>query len=198
MASASPGVLEDRLPPTPSPSRSSASTSAWSSASSPSWQSPSPPWQHCCSPPGVRPLPPILHPCCRPAARRHLHQVVDRTGVRPVGLATRPTTHPPRKEPLRARKAGTPLHSPRAEGRYSHHIGSPRFRSRSREAVRPIVVCVDDDRSNLDALARVLRARRTVLLASTRRRARRSRQGPPRQSACVLADLRLPGLPAPS
>ena len=35
------------------------------------------------------------------------------------------------------------------------------------EAGKPIVICVDDDRTNLNALGRVLRARCTVFLAST-------------------------------
>jgi diguanylate cyclase (GGDEF)-like protein len=62
------------------------------------------------------------------------------------------------------------------------------------EAVRPIVVCVDDDRSNLNALGRVLRARCTVLLAASGLEALEQVKAHP-DVACVLADLRMPGLP---
>jgi PleD family two-component response regulator len=62
------------------------------------------------------------------------------------------------------------------------------------EAVRPIVVCVDDDRSNLNALGRVLRARCTVLLAASGLEALEHVKAHP-DVACVLADLRMPGLP---
>jgi diguanylate cyclase (GGDEF)-like protein len=62
------------------------------------------------------------------------------------------------------------------------------------ETVKPIVVCVDDDRSNLNALGRVLRARCTVLLASNGMEALDHVTAHP-DVACVLADLRMPGLP---
>lgn len=62
------------------------------------------------------------------------------------------------------------------------------------EAVRPVVICVDDDRSNLQALGRVLRAKCTVLLAATGLEALEHVKANP-DVACVLADLRMPGLP---
>jgi diguanylate cyclase (GGDEF)-like protein len=62
------------------------------------------------------------------------------------------------------------------------------------EAIRPIVVCVDDDRGNLNALGRVLRARCTVLLAGSGLEALDHVKAHP-DVACVLADLRMPGLP---
>jgi diguanylate cyclase (GGDEF)-like protein len=62
------------------------------------------------------------------------------------------------------------------------------------EAVRPIVVCVDDDRSNLQALGRVLRAKCSVLLAASGLEALEHVKANP-DVACVLADLRMPGLP---
>lgn len=62
------------------------------------------------------------------------------------------------------------------------------------EAVKPIVVCVDDDRTNLNALGRVLRARCTVLLAASGLEALDHVKANP-DVACVLADLRMPGLP---
>lgn len=61
------------------------------------------------------------------------------------------------------------------------------------ESVRPIVVCVDDDRGNLAALERVLRNRCTVLLASNGLEALDHVHANP-DVACVLADLRMPGL----
>lgn len=59
---------------------------------------------------------------------------------------------------------------------------------------KPIVVCVDDDRANLNALGRVLRSRCTVLLANDGLEALDLVQRHP-DVACVLADLRMPGLP---
>ena len=59
---------------------------------------------------------------------------------------------------------------------------------------KPIIVCVDDDLGNLNALGRVLGARCTVLLASTGLEALELVQNHP-EVACVLADLRMPGLP---
>jgi diguanylate cyclase (GGDEF)-like protein len=59
---------------------------------------------------------------------------------------------------------------------------------------KPIVVCVDDDRNNLSALGRVLRGRCTVLLANDGMEALEHVQRHP-DIACVLADLRMPGLP---
>jgi diguanylate cyclase (GGDEF)-like protein len=64
------------------------------------------------------------------------------------------------------------------------------------EAGKPIVICVDDDRTNLNALGRVLRARCTVLLASTGLEALELVQANP-DVACVLADLRMPGVGGP-
>ncbi len=61
------------------------------------------------------------------------------------------------------------------------------------EVAKPIVVCVDDDRNNLHALSRVLRARCTVLVAETGEEALAHVAANP-DVACVLADLRMPGL----
>ncbi|MEJ7602893.1 MAG: diguanylate cyclase [Kofleriaceae bacterium] len=61
------------------------------------------------------------------------------------------------------------------------------------EANRPTVVCVDDDRTNLHALGRVLRSRCNVLLASDGLEALALVTAHP-DVACVLADLRMPGL----
>lgn len=61
------------------------------------------------------------------------------------------------------------------------------------DASKPIIVCVDDDRTNLNALGRVLRARYTVLLAENGLEALEHVQAHP-DVACVLADLRMPGL----
>jgi len=61
------------------------------------------------------------------------------------------------------------------------------------ETTKPVVVCVDDDRNNLHALSRVLRARCTVLAAETGEEALVHVQANP-DVACVLADLRMPGL----
>jgi diguanylate cyclase (GGDEF)-like protein len=61
------------------------------------------------------------------------------------------------------------------------------------EGNKPIVICVDDDRNNLNALGRVLRARCTVLLATDGLEALDHVQATP-DVACVLADLRMPGL----
>jgi diguanylate cyclase (GGDEF)-like protein len=66
----------------------------------------------------------------------------------------------------------------------------------SEETSKPIVLCVDDDLANLSALSRVLTAKYTVLLA---------RDGVEAialvhehaEIACVLADLRMPGLAGP-
>jgi diguanylate cyclase (GGDEF)-like protein len=62
------------------------------------------------------------------------------------------------------------------------------------DAGKPIVVCVDDDLNNLRALSRVLGARFTVLLANSGLEALDHVQSYP-DVACVLADLRMPGLP---
>jgi diguanylate cyclase (GGDEF)-like protein len=59
---------------------------------------------------------------------------------------------------------------------------------------KPVVVCVDDDPNNLSALGRVLRQRYAVLLASDGLEALEHVQRQP-DVACVLADLRMPGLP---
>jgi diguanylate cyclase (GGDEF)-like protein len=62
------------------------------------------------------------------------------------------------------------------------------------EAGKPIIICVDDDRTNLNALDRVLRARCTVLLATSGEEALEllEKHG---EVAAILADLRMPGLP---
>jgi diguanylate cyclase (GGDEF)-like protein len=62
------------------------------------------------------------------------------------------------------------------------------------DAGKPIVVCVDDDRTNLTALGRVLRGRYTVLLANDGLEAL-DHVRTNADVACVLADLRMPGLP---
>ncbi len=62
------------------------------------------------------------------------------------------------------------------------------------EPGRPIILCVDDDRHNLDALSRVLRSRATVLTATNGTEALEIVAAQP-DLACVLADLRMPGLP---
>jgi len=62
------------------------------------------------------------------------------------------------------------------------------------EAGKPIIICVDDDRTNLNALDRVLRARCTVLLAQSGEEALKHLEEN-REVAAVLADLRMPGLP---
>ncbi len=64
------------------------------------------------------------------------------------------------------------------------------------ETGKPIVICVDDDRNNLNALARVLRGRCEVLLASNGYEALELVQAHA-EVACVLADLRMPGMPGP-
>ncbi len=64
------------------------------------------------------------------------------------------------------------------------------------EQGKPIVVCVDDDRNNLNALGRVLRARCTVLLATNGLEALELVHAHP-DVACVLADLRMPGMAGP-
>src|SRR5262245_38815256 len=66
----------------------------------------------------------------------------------------------------------------------------------TQETSKPIVVCVDDDRTNLNALGRVLRARCTVLLATDGLEALELVKANP-DVACVLADLRMPGLAGP-
>ncbi|HEY0195431.1 MAG TPA: EAL domain-containing protein [Kofleriaceae bacterium] len=60
--------------------------------------------------------------------------------------------------------------------------------------VKPVVICVDDDPHNLNAIGRVLRARCTVLLAANGLEALEHVENHPEVS-CVLADLRMPGLP---
>jgi diguanylate cyclase (GGDEF)-like protein len=59
---------------------------------------------------------------------------------------------------------------------------------------KPIIVCVDDDLNSLRALSRVLGSRFIVLLASSGLEALDHLQNNP-DVACVLADLRMPGLP---
>ena len=62
---------------------------------------------------------------------------------------------------------------------------------------KPIVLCVDDDRTNLSALGRVLSAKYTVLLASSGHEAIELVHAHD-EVACVLADLRMPGLGGPA
>jgi diguanylate cyclase (GGDEF)-like protein len=62
------------------------------------------------------------------------------------------------------------------------------------DTAKPVVVCVDDDPNNLSALGRVLRPRYMVLLASDGMEALEHVQRHA-DVACVLADLRMPGLP---
>jgi len=59
---------------------------------------------------------------------------------------------------------------------------------------KPVVICVDDDQNNLNALGRVLRARCTVLLATTGEEALEMIDAHA-DVAAVLADLHMPGLP---
>ncbi|NVB78446.1 MAG: diguanylate cyclase, partial [Kofleriaceae bacterium] len=59
---------------------------------------------------------------------------------------------------------------------------------------KPVVVCVDDDQNNLNALGRVLRARCTVLLATSGKQALEIIEQQ-QDIAAVLADLHMPGLP---
>ena len=61
------------------------------------------------------------------------------------------------------------------------------------EAGKPIVVCVDDDQTNLSALAGVLGERYGVLLATSGEEALRLVDANP-DVACVLADQRMPGM----
>lgn len=62
------------------------------------------------------------------------------------------------------------------------------------DLIKPVVICVDDDETNLIALGRVLRARCTVLLASSGEQALEMIEAHP-EVAAVLADLHMPGLP---
>ncbi|MEO6771755.1 MAG: EAL domain-containing protein [Kofleriaceae bacterium] len=62
------------------------------------------------------------------------------------------------------------------------------------EPGKPVVICVDDDRNNLNALGRVLRARCSVLLAESGQAALDLLAQHPEVSA-ILADLHMPGLP---
>jgi diguanylate cyclase (GGDEF)-like protein len=62
------------------------------------------------------------------------------------------------------------------------------------DAVKPLVICVDDDPGNLNAIGRVLRARCNVQLAADGLEALDLVEQHP-EVACVLADLRMPGLP---
>jgi len=62
------------------------------------------------------------------------------------------------------------------------------------ESGKPIVVCVDDDLSSLRAIARVLAPRCMVLVANNGLQALEHIKNYP-DVACVLADLRMPGLP---
>jgi diguanylate cyclase (GGDEF)-like protein len=64
------------------------------------------------------------------------------------------------------------------------------------EANKPTVLCVDDDRTNLNALGRVLRGRYNVLLASDGLEALELVQQH-QDISLVLADLRMPGMPGP-
>ncbi len=66
----------------------------------------------------------------------------------------------------------------------------------SEELAKPLVVCVDDDAANLQALANVLRGRCNVLVAQDGLTALDHVQNNP-DVAAVLADLRMPGLGGP-
>jgi len=59
---------------------------------------------------------------------------------------------------------------------------------------KPVVICVDDDESNLNALGRVLRARCIVHLATSGQQALDLIEQHP-EVAAILADLHMPGLP---
>ena len=59
---------------------------------------------------------------------------------------------------------------------------------------KPVVICVDDDRNNLNALGRVLRGRCNVLLATSGEEALGFLDAEA-EVAAVLADLHMPGLP---
>ncbi len=62
------------------------------------------------------------------------------------------------------------------------------------EQHKPLIVCVDDDQNNLNALGRVLRTRCTVLLAATGEDALAHVEANT-DVVAVLADLHMPGLP---
>ena len=64
----------------------------------------------------------------------------------------------------------------------------------SEESGKPVVICVDDDQSNLNALERVLRARCTVHLATSGQEALELVERHT-DVAAVLADLHMPGVP---
>jgi diguanylate cyclase (GGDEF)-like protein len=66
----------------------------------------------------------------------------------------------------------------------------------SEELGRPLVVCVDDDATNLHALANVLRSRCNVLVALDGQTALDHVHANP-DVAAVLADLRMPGIAGP-
>src|SRR5690606_37402462 len=59
---------------------------------------------------------------------------------------------------------------------------------------KPVVICVDDDQNNLNALGRVLQARCTVHLATSGKQALELVEQNP-DVAAILADLHMPGLP---
>jgi diguanylate cyclase (GGDEF)-like protein len=61
------------------------------------------------------------------------------------------------------------------------------------DPAKPVVICVDDDQNNLNALGRVLRARCTVMLASSGQQALEMLEQTV-DVAAVLADLHMPGL----
>ncbi len=61
------------------------------------------------------------------------------------------------------------------------------------EPGKPVVICVDDDETNLNALGRVLRARCTVLLATNGTEALKLLEDTA-DVAAVLADLHMPGV----
>ena len=70
----------------------------------------------------------------------------------------------------------------------------PDAQDTAQEDSKPVVICVDDDETNLSALGRVLRARCTVLLASSGEQALEMIEANP-DVAAILADLHMPGLP---
>jgi diguanylate cyclase (GGDEF)-like protein len=72
--------------------------------------------------------------------------------------------------------------------------GNPTEVAAPEEQNKPIVICVDDDQNNLNALGRVLRARCTVLLATSGEEALAHIEANV-EVAAVLSDLQMPGLP---
>jgi diguanylate cyclase (GGDEF)-like protein len=72
--------------------------------------------------------------------------------------------------------------------------GNPTEAVQPEEPSKPVVICVDDDQNNLNALGRVLRARCNVLLATSGEEALAMVEANV-EVAAVLADLHMPGVP---